>query len=338
MYRFSRRLAVALLLGLTLALVAPAAAEVTETAVYKVRFKPTWSAQTHPQDFPPNPHFSGLIGGTHSGSVSFWQPGGLASPGIEAMAERGATTPLDDEVQLAIDQGNALAIITGGGIANSPDGAAQAFFTVSQDHPLVTLVTMVAPSPDWFVGVQGLNLMSTSDWLEEKVVTLYAWDAGTDGGATYRSTDNNTSPKQPISLIETGPLGNGEPLGTFTFTRQDDAEPDALALLDDRFLVSAEWYTHQLERGRARAVQLQDESGYLWFFSPGNIEVVVKVLDACGFNDRFWVFAGGLTDVEVELTVEDTLTGQVNVYTNNLGDRYQPIQDTGAFATCDVTP
>lgn len=333
-----RLLLISSILASLILLALPAGAEVTETAVYKVRFKPTWSAQTHPTSFPPNPHFSGLIGGTHNGSVSFWKPGGIASPGMEAMAERGQTTPLDEEVQLAIDQGNALQIITGGGIANSPDGAAQAFFTVSQDHPLVTLVTMVAPSPDWFVGVQGLNLMSPSDWLEEKVVTLYAWDSGTDSGTSNQSGDSNTSPKQPISLIETGPLGNGVPLGTFTFTRQDEAEPNALELLDGRFHVSAEWYTHQLERGRARAVQLQDESGYLWFFSPGNIEVVVKVLDACSFNERFWVFAGGLTDVEVEMTVEDTLTGQVNVYSNVLGDKYQPIQDTGAFATCDVMP
>ena len=223
------------ILASLLLLALPAAAEVTDTATYKVRFKPTWSAQTHPTNFPPNPHFSGLIGGTHNSSVSFWKPGVLASPGIEAMAERGQTTPLDEEVQLAIDQGNALQIITGGGIANSPDGAAQAFFTVSQDYPLVTLVTMVAPSPDWFVGVQGLNLMSTSDWLEEKVVTLYAWDSGTDSGTSYQSNDSNTSPKEPISLIETGPLGNGVPLGTFTFTREDDAEPNALALLDGRF-------------------------------------------------------------------------------------------------------
>ncbi|MDA8016759.1 MAG: spondin domain-containing protein [Thermoanaerobaculia bacterium] len=312
----------------------PALAEVTDTAVYKVRFFTTWSPQTHPTDFPPNPHFSGLIGGVHDHGVSFWRAGDLASPGIKAMAERGRISPLDEEVQSAIDAGTASEIITGGGIGTSPGGSAQAFFTVSQDHPLITLVSMVAPSPDWFVGVQGLDLRAPSGWLEEKVVTLYAWDAGTDSGASYRAPDQNTSPPEPISLIDSGPLGNGVPVGTFTFTRQDDPAPDVLALLDGRFHVSAEWQTHQLERGRARAVQLQDESGYLWFFSPGNIEVVVKVLDACTFNERFWVFAGGLTDVGVELRVEDTETGQVNIYANNLGDRYQPIQDTDAFATC----
>ena len=294
------------------ALASPATAEVTETATYKVRFFTTWSAQTHPIDFPPNPHFSGLIGGVHNHSVSFWKPGTIASPGIEAMAERGQTTPLDDEVQLAIDVGNALQIVTGGGVGSSPGGSAQASFTVSQDYPLITLVSMLAPSPDWFVGVRDLDLRSESDWLEQKVVTLYAWDAGTDNGTTYRSPDQDASPRQPIALIEDGPVGNGTPVGSFTFTRQDDPEPDALELLDGRFKVSAEWQKTDLERGRARAVQLQDESGYLWFFSQGNIEVVVRV--------------------------EDTLTGQVNIYANNLGEKFQPIQDTDAFATCDVSP
>ena len=53
---------------------------------------------------------------------------------------------------------------------------------------------------------------------------------------------------------------------------------------------------------------------------------MIKVLDACSFANRFWVFAGGLTDVETVLTVTDTRTGggtdtygannAVNEYTN----------------------
>ena len=44
-----------------------------ETTQYEVVFEATWSQATHPIDFPPNPHFSGLIGGTHSDQVSFWE-------------------------------------------------------------------------------------------------------------------------------------------------------------------------------------------------------------------------------------------------------------------------
>ena len=53
-----------------------------QTASYKVTFTATWSAATHPTSFPPNPHFSGLIGGAHNASVTFWEAGSTASVGI----------------------------------------------------------------------------------------------------------------------------------------------------------------------------------------------------------------------------------------------------------------
>jgi len=42
----------------------------------------------------------------------------------------------------------------------------------------------------------------------------------------------------------------------------------------------------------------------------------------------------GLTDVEVELRVTDTETGDLKTYVNPQGKRFQPVQDTQAFATC----
>jgi hypothetical protein len=62
--------------------------------------------------------------------------------------------------------------------------------------------------------------------------------------------------------------------------------------------------------------------------------MVIKVLDACSFSDTFWVFAGGLTNVEVYLRVTDTKTGELQTYGNPLSTPFQPIQDTSAFATC----
>ena len=81
---------------------------------------------------------------------------------------------------------------------------------------------------------------------------------------------------------------------------------------------------------------LTEDSGYFWFFGENNVEVTVKVLNACsleGFNN-FWVFAAGMTDVEVTLTVVDTQTGQIQTYGNEFGTPFQPILDTSAFSTC----
>ena len=206
---------------LTLALdPAAAAATATETAQYTVTFQSTWSAQTHPMDYPANSHFSGLIGTTHDATVSFWQVGQLASPGIESMAETGSKSPLLDEIASAATAGSADALLSGGGINPSP-GSVSLSFQAALSHPLVSLVSMIAPSPDWFVGVSGMSLLDNGDWVEEKIVTLWPYDSGTDNGSTYTSYDSDTNPAVPIYEIMSLPVGNGVPLGTFTFTRTD---------------------------------------------------------------------------------------------------------------------
>jgi hypothetical protein len=207
------------------------------TVEYVVRFDATWSAITHPIDFPPNPHFSGLIGGTHNDQVTFWEEGELASPGIKRMAELGSKTPLDSEVQAAIDAGTAGEIISGGGIGSSP-GTVSETFTVEEAFPLVTIVSMLAPSPDWFVGVSGISLRENDQWVPLKVVELVVYDAGTDSGPMYRSPNQPTIPPVPIFEKTDGPFVDDNVVGTFTFFQPSVVgAPEALAP-EQRFLVS----------------------------------------------------------------------------------------------------
>jgi hypothetical protein len=203
----------------------PAAPSPTATpapaARYRVTFDASWSAATHPTDIPGNPHFSGLIGGTHGPAVTFWQEGGLASEGMRLMAERGRQSPLDLEVGAAIGAGTAQHVLAGDDVPRSP-GSASLEFEITRDFPLVTLVTMVAPSPDWFVGVSGLSLIESGGWVAEKVVFLRPYDAGTDSGVTFSSADVVTEPRDSIRPIDTGPLVEAAAvphLGTFTFRR-----------------------------------------------------------------------------------------------------------------------
>jgi hypothetical protein len=106
-----------------------------------------------------------------------------------------------------------------------------------------------------------------------------------------------------------------------------------LCLGSGRFKVEATWQT-AANSGIAGAVGLTSDTGYFWFFSSTNVEAVVKVLDACSFNNRYWVFAGGLTDVRVDLKITDTKTGTIKTYSNPLGTKFAPIQDTNALAVC----
>ena len=109
-----------------------------------------------------------------------------------------------------------------------------------------------------------------------------------------------------------------------------------LDLLGGRFQVSAEWRTADGTSGTAQAKSLTNETGLFWFFSQTNTELVVKVLNACTPYNRFWVFAAGLTDVEVELTVEDTWTGQTQTYLRPRGVLFAPLADTSTFDGCDA--
>jgi len=189
---------------------------------YTVTFDATWSAATHPTDFPANPHFSPLVGLTHNASFSLWADGGTATAGMETVAETGGTATLLTEIAAAIADGSGHAqLLDSGNIGLSP-GSTSLTFTAHIDHPLVSLVSMIAPSPDWFVGVHDLSLLSNGQWQQSITVDLVPWDAGTDSGSTYTSADADVTPHQPITEITGAPLASGgmvAPLGTYTFTR-----------------------------------------------------------------------------------------------------------------------
>jgi hypothetical protein len=107
-----------------------------------------------------------------------------------------------------------------------------------------------------------------------------------------------------------------------------------LCLNNGRFRVTATFLTSAGQSGNATAVPETTDTGMFWFFSSNNIEAIIKVVNGCALNSRYWVFAGGLTNVQVVLTVVDTSNGTTRTYTNPQGTAFQPIQDTNAFATC----
>lgn len=167
-------------------------------ATYTVSFESVWDQASFPTNFPSNPHFSGLIGATHSEQVRFWEVGQHASDGIELMAETGSKLTLFAEINDAKDEGKAGFVLSGGGTA-SP-GTVNLEFDINEAYPLVTLVSMLAPSPDWFVGVHDLALFDTiaNDWKDSVSIDLLVYDAGTDTGVQFNSANAD---KQPSSNI-----------------------------------------------------------------------------------------------------------------------------------------
>ena len=190
-----------------------------ESVSYTITFNASWDSKTHPDSFPSNPHFSPMIGMSHHLSGSLFKKGDLASPGMKLMAETGATSLLEEEAKSQIDNGAGYKVLKGR-VFDSP-GQDSLLATLTKDFSYITLTSMIAPSPDWFVGVSSLNLLENGVWAKEKVVELFAYDAGTDSGSDYTSENEETSPRQPITMINSGPFSSLVPVGRFTFTLKE---------------------------------------------------------------------------------------------------------------------
>jgi len=105
----------------------------------------------------------------------------------------------------------------------------------------------------------------------------------------------------------------------------------ALCLNSGRFTVQVAWQVPaQGTSGAGTAVPLTTDTGYFWFFSSNNVELVVKVVDGCAVNGHFWVFYGALTNVQYTITVTDSLTGDVRSYVNPDGNQAS-VADVSAF-------
>lgn len=197
------------------------------TAAYTVVLKGTWMAAHHPYEYPTagaltGPHFSGLIGASHNASYSVFAEGSLPTPGLERLSEEGRHSPLDEEIRAAIAAGTAGVPFMTGPLRDFKDSLVTTV-QVDEAHPMVSLVAMIAPSPDWFTGAGNVNLIENGAWVPSRTLTLNAYDSGGDDGATYKAADRDNNPKKPTSRALTRHFvvnGVAVPVATVTFTKQ----------------------------------------------------------------------------------------------------------------------
>lgn len=148
---------------------------------------------------------------------------------------------------------------------------------------------------------------------------------------------DETSNQWQIYVSSGQPLSTGNyalSLSCFDASATCAGNVHTLCLNQGRFQVQATFDAGGGNTGQASVVPLHDDTGYLWFFSPGNAEVIIKVLNGCGLGGHYWVFAGGLTNVATVITVIDTTNGVTRRYRNPANTTFLPIQDTSAFPTC----
>jgi len=95
-----------------------------------------------------------------------------------------------------------------------------------------------------------------------------------------------------------------------------------------RFLTTVTW-TSPTATGSGNLTPISADTKGFWFFSPDNIDLVVKVVDGRAVNGKFWVFYGSLTTEQFTVTVTDTLTGATRTYTGS--GQNSSGADTAAF-------
>lgn len=195
-------------------------------ASYTVTFTARWTSEIH-DSVPASAHFTTLVGAATNGRANLWTPGALASAGLENVAELGRTGQFLSEIGAAMADMTAAAPVTSGGTGST--GTSVFELNLSRDMPLFTFASMVAPSPDWFVGLSEFSLLDKhGGWVGDTGhMNLAVWDAGTETGNRFSLNGTATNPPQPIGRL-TAQVGdadivngvvNGRYLATIRFQR-----------------------------------------------------------------------------------------------------------------------
>lgn len=193
------------------------------SALYRVTFEATWSATTH-ANFPAGAHFSPLIGLSHRADAHVIQAGQLASLGIKNVAEIGNNAALRSEIN-ALRESNAALGLLNGHITTASPGSLTDTLRLDATHPLASVLTMIAPSPDWLAVLEGENLLVNGQWAAHRTVPARAYDAGTDSGPTFTAPNQPTTPAEAIRQLllppATGSAPDGPALGVWHLERLD---------------------------------------------------------------------------------------------------------------------
>ncbi len=218
-----------------------------------------------------------------------------------------------------------------------PQGQAQRYSrsTISSS----VLACFSAPQPQFlyhttnlggtFGGSSGAALLLPTGQLVGQLTGGCPQNAGTDpfDGCDYDNAEVDGSFAASFSSV--AQFIAGAPSGPCINTDTD------LCLNKDRFKVEVDWRTPAGATGEGQVVPFRsDNSGLYYFFNPSNWEMLIKVLDGCSLNGRYWVFFAATTNVEFTVKVTDSQSGVVKQYFNPLGQSADAVTDTAAFATC----
>jgi hypothetical protein len=181
------------------------------TATYKIILTGIWKMPE--LTVPAGNHFTQFDGMVHNTASYIFHAGGLASLGVENVAEVGANAELLKELNNAINNGRALNRFSLSLPAiTSSDSAV---IMLKSNFSLISFESMIAPSPDWFAGLDSYDLIQNGQWVKDITINIYGYDAGTEDGDIFGYSNPASNPQQNIRLLTpagASVIANGNPV------------------------------------------------------------------------------------------------------------------------------
>lgn len=168
-------------------------------AVYKLSIRTFWEEEQFPKQYPewrPPAQWSKTIGFSHNSGLSLFKLGSTAGEGVKQFVETGDSDTLDREAAT----NNFLDAFIAPPITSGAGNTSTTIF-VDGNNTQVSLLSKLVPSPDWFIGIDSLNLCQDNHFIDSITTEAFPLDAGTDNGFTFTSPNWPTDPQGVIFQI-----------------------------------------------------------------------------------------------------------------------------------------
>jgi len=168
-------------------------------AVYKLQLDTFWSEQVFPKQYPqwrPPAQWSKSVGYSHQEPFSLFSLGTLVDEGVRQFVETGSSEVLDQSSSNRTFLDAILAPPIVQGVGNTSTNV-----FVDGNHSMISVITKIVPSPDWFIGLDSLNLCQEGRFIQSFNTEAFPLDAGTDNGFTFTSPNWETEPRAEVFQI-----------------------------------------------------------------------------------------------------------------------------------------
>ena len=191
-------------------------------ASYKVIITLNWMGPAF--GVPAGAHVTTVTGMVHNKDTFLWMPGKPATPGLEDVAEIGNNTKMNAELDPIIAKNKAFSkfAIT----LPAVTGTVETSLTLNTNYSYISFASMIAPSPDWFMGIHDYNLLNGNTWINDITINVVVYDAGTEDGDVFGYNNPATVPQQNVALLtpaNASVLANGNAsiasIGTIRFIK-----------------------------------------------------------------------------------------------------------------------